>query len=208
MVVTLPEALYPDTLRAISIAGPFAYLITIGEKAAEYRSWKTSFRGPVLLHVSLGREWENSWDEVPEISLEEKAKMKSSIIGIAEVYDCTFDAMHGCYAHWMRNPILFKEYIPNVKGNRNYWSAKTPEHIEAFNQAWQRVQDLADMEPAALFNIALENGLVRISSQKTKTSFLVKDEGLWDSLLPDIEDGTIELGKSEFAALYKERIEL
>jgi hypothetical protein len=49
-----PEATYPDTLRAISIAGPFAYLIAIGEKPAEYRSWKTSFRGPVLLHVSLG----------------------------------------------------------------------------------------------------------------------------------------------------------
>jgi hypothetical protein len=206
-MTTTQVASFPSTLRAISIAGPFAYLIAIGEKTAEYRSWKTSFKGPVLLHVSLGREWEDTWDDVPEISPDEKAKMKSSIIGMAEVYNCTFDPMHGCYAHWMRNPILFEEYIPNVKGNRNYWSAKTPEHVEAFNQAWQKVQALADMEPAALFDIALENGLIRISSQKTKTSFLVKDEGLWDSLFPDIEDGTIELGKSEFATLYKERIE-
>jgi hypothetical protein len=154
-----------------------------------------------------GREWEDTWDEVPEISDEERAKMKSAIIGSAEVYDCTFDPTYECYAHWMRNPILFEDYVPNVKGNRNYWSAKTPEHIEAFSQAWKIVQSTPEPEPVSLFNIAREDGLVRISSQKTKTTFQVKDDGLWDLLLPDIHDGSIELNKTEFTNLYKERIQ-
>ena len=48
---------FPDTLRALSIARPYAYLIAIGEKHSEGRTWKTNFRSIVLLHVSTTREY-------------------------------------------------------------------------------------------------------------------------------------------------------
>ena len=67
---------------------------------------------------------------------------------------------------------------------------------------------LTSTEPTALFKIAQESGLIRISSQKTETTFLVKDEGLWDQLLPNIHDGSIKLSKTKFSGLYKKRIQV
>lgn len=37
------------------------------------------------------------------------------------------------------------------------------------------------------------------------STFLVKDEGLWDALQPDIQDGAIALSKTEFSNLYRAR---
>ena len=122
---------FPDTLRALSIAGPYAYLIATGKKYSEGRSWKTNFRGVVLLHVSTGREYGEP----------QTKDMISAIIGAADLYDCTpNEEYEGCYDHWMRKPVLFNKFIPGVAGARNYWQPRTSVHIEAFNLAWQQIQ--------------------------------------------------------------------
>ena len=125
---------FPDTLRALSIAGPYAYLITIGQKYSERRTWKTNFRGIVLLHVSTGREYGEP----------QTKDMMSAIIGAAEIYNCTSNLeFSGYYDHWMRNPVLFKQLIPNVSGARNYWKHKNSAHVKAFNWAWEQIQEQA-----------------------------------------------------------------
>lgn len=131
-MVTQPK--FPDTLRALSIAGPYAYLIATGEKLSEGRSWKTNFRGLVLLHVSTGKEYGEP----------QSKEMISAIIGAAELYDCTpNEEYEGYYHHWMQNPVLFEKFIPGVSGTRNYWRPKTPAHIKAFNLAWEQIQEQA-----------------------------------------------------------------
>jgi hypothetical protein len=35
----------------------------------------------------------------------------------------------------------------------------------------------------------------------------VESEGLWDYLLPDIQDGTINLSKGKYADLYNRRVD-
>ncbi|MCA9418448.1 MAG: ASCH domain-containing protein [Candidatus Omnitrophica bacterium] len=40
-------------MKAISIRQPFAHYIVTGDKKIEYRSWRTNYRGPILIHASL-----------------------------------------------------------------------------------------------------------------------------------------------------------
>lgn len=128
------QAKFPDTLRALSIAGPYAYQIAIGEKSSEGRRWKTSFRGIVLLHVSTGKEYREP----------QSKDMVSAIIGAAELYDCTPNEEYdGYYDHCMDNPVLFKKFIPNVVGARNYWKPRSLAHNKAFNFAWEQIQEQA-----------------------------------------------------------------
>lgn len=41
-------------MKAISIRQPWAWLIVNGYKDIENRSWRTKYRGPVLIHASQG----------------------------------------------------------------------------------------------------------------------------------------------------------
>lgn len=188
-MTTTEISAFPDTLRAISIAGPFAYEIVIGEKRSECRTWPTKFRGLVLLHVSQSKEYGDP----------QSPDMVSAIIGAAELYNCTPDLFRpGLFDHHMRYPILFKEYINNVSGNRNYWRPKTPEHYVAFSRAWAQI-------PKSEFCIERQGKIIRITSQKTDQAFEVLDQGVWEELAPRIRDGKIELAKAEYARFYRQR---
>ena len=185
---------FPDTLRALSIAGPYAYLIATGEKLSEGRSWSTRFRGLVLLHVSTGKDFGEPQSKA----------MISAIIGAAEMYDCTpIEGHEGYYHHWMKNPILFEHYVPNVSGARNYWSPKTPEHIKAFNQAWQQIQV---QQPRAVFKIHYKDGIISVSNSRTSNYFQVQDAGVWQMLAPRLQGEEIALTKLEYADLYRSRL--
>lgn len=190
MVANLPKAFYPETLRAISIAGPYAYEIAaIGYKPSEDRTWPTKFRGMVLLHVSRSKEYGEP----------QSPDMTSAIIGAAELYDCTPNPVYaGFFDHQMRYPVLFKQYVPNVSGARNYWLPKTPEHQAAFSQAWAQI-------PKSKFYIERQGDRVQIASQKTDQRFEVLAETVWDELAPRVQNGKIELAKAEFARLYRQR---
>ena len=196
---------YPDTLRAMSIHFPFAWAIVHGEKDFEYRTKATKYRGIFLIHASSTKD---SDEFIAHYKIPQEQVVRKAIIGAAELVDCVEDAEGGGYYYELVNPIAFEDPIP-VSGQQSiFWPASTPERDRAFTSAWQLVQEvLTSTEPTALFKIAQEAGLVRISSQKTETTFLVKDEGLWNHLLPNIHGGSIELSKTEFANLYKERIQ-
>jgi hypothetical protein len=197
---------YPETLRAMSIHFPFAWAIVHGEKDFEYRTRATKYRGIVIIHASSTKD---SDEFIAHYNIPPEQVVRKAIIGAAELVNCVKDDESDGYYYELENPIAFPEAIP-VSGQQSiFWPASTPERQKAFAQAWQLVHEMsAPSEPAALFKIAQEDGLIRISSQKTETTFLVKDEGLWDCLLPYIQNGSVELSKKEFANLYKERIQL
>ncbi|MBD2112542.1 MULTISPECIES: hypothetical protein [Cyanophyceae] len=188
-MITTEISAFPDTLRAISIAGPFAYEIAIGEKRSECRTWPTKFRGLVLLHVSQSKEYGDP----------QSPDMVSAIIGAAELYNCTPDPFRpGYFDHHMRYPILFEEYIRNVSGNRNYWHPKTSDHELAFSRAWAQI-------PKSEFCIERQGNIIRIASQKTDQTFDVLAQGIWEEFAPRIQDSKILLTKAEFARLYHQR---
>lgn len=55
-------------MLALSIRQPFAGLLLSGHKPAEYRSWRTAYRGPLLIHASAKPPTRDHWtytDGVP-----------------------------------------------------------------------------------------------------------------------------------------------
>ena len=196
---------YPETLRAMSIHFPFAWAIVHGKKDFEYRTKATKYRGIFLIHASSSKD---SDEFMAHYDIPQDQIVRKAIIGAAELVDCVEDDKGDGYYYELINPITFEKPIPVADQQSIFWPASTPERDRAFKQAWKLVQEtLSSTEPTALFKISQELGLIRISSQKTETTFLVKDEGLWDYLVPYIQNGTIEFSKTELENLYKERIQ-
>lgn len=44
-------------MRALTIQQPFAELIAQGVKRVENRTWRTRYRGPLVIHAGRGRDW-------------------------------------------------------------------------------------------------------------------------------------------------------
>lgn len=71
-------------VKALTIREPWASLIVNGYKEYEFRSWKTNYRGKILIHAGIGSDKEYL-DRFKEYDLEYG---KGEIIGEAELVDC------------------------------------------------------------------------------------------------------------------------
>lgn len=48
-------------MKALSIMQPWASMIVLGYKPVENRTWKTSYRGPLLIHAGKRFDYEAFW---------------------------------------------------------------------------------------------------------------------------------------------------
>lgn len=71
-------------MKALTIKEPWATLIIEGYKKYEFRSWKTAYRGKILIHAGLTLE-KDMIDRFKEYNLNCKC---GYIIGEAEIVDC------------------------------------------------------------------------------------------------------------------------
>ena len=71
-------------MKVLSIKEPWATLIINGYKEYEFRTWKTNYRGKILIHASKNIEKENII-RFKELNLDCKSGF---IIGEAELVDC------------------------------------------------------------------------------------------------------------------------
>ena len=71
-------------MKALTIKEPWASLIINGYKEYEFRSWKTKYRGKILIHTSLNIE-KDMKERFKEYNLDYKP---GYIIGEAELVDC------------------------------------------------------------------------------------------------------------------------
>lgn len=124
-------------MKCLTIKQPWASLIVSGYKKYEFRSWKTKYRGKILIHAGMSLE-KTYIDKVKEYNLE---YIKGAIIGEAEIMDCilvdkNFDDYlknennivygkdHiGSYAWKLDNIKKYKEPI-YVKGKLSLWEYK------------------------------------------------------------------------------------
>jgi len=86
-------------MKVLSIREPYATLILNGTKTIETRSYKTNYRGPILIHASLGK------DKIKSELLKyiDKDNLNyGNIICICNIVDCIY---------------MTKEYIENIKNN-------------------------------------------------------------------------------------------
>lgn len=70
-------------MKALTIKQPYASLIIEGYKKYEFRSWKTNYRGKILIHVGLSKD--KSINKFDNYNLN---YIYGAIIGEAEIIDC------------------------------------------------------------------------------------------------------------------------
>lgn len=73
-------------MKVLTIKEPWATLIIEGYKEYEFRSWKTKYRGKILIHAGMTLEQENA-NKFKDYNLEYS---KGAIIGEAEITNCIF----------------------------------------------------------------------------------------------------------------------
>lgn len=113
-------------MKAITIKNPWAYLICSGEKDIENRSWRTNFRGRVLIHTAKTYDCR---DFVPRVIC---PSPQSAIIGSVEIVDCIWNSsskwsFSDCWNWVLENPELFDHPILDIRGALSFWDV--PEGI-------------------------------------------------------------------------------
>lgn len=136
-------------MKTLTIIQPWATLVVSGRKKNETRSWKTNYRGEILIHA--GRKRIDYAEEIfmnPYFIEAGIARRKildlmprGLIIGKANLVDCIRidekyqeeikntnpsefafgDYSIGRYAWVMENPIIFEEHIP-ASGKQGLWN--------------------------------------------------------------------------------------
>ena len=71
-------------MKALTIKEPWASLIINGYKKYEFRSWKTKYRGKILIHAGMSLEK----DAAKRFSKYNLEYYKGAIIGEATITDC------------------------------------------------------------------------------------------------------------------------
>jgi len=71
-------------MKAITIKEPFASLIIDGYKKYEFRTWKTNYRGKILIHAGKGKDSKNT----KRFESYKLNYIYGTIIGEAEITDC------------------------------------------------------------------------------------------------------------------------
>lgn len=114
-------------MKAISVKQPWAWAFFEQGKDIENRTWRTKFRGPVLIHASKKYD-KNAPKQLIEAwkkDLSDQA-MCGGIIGSVEIYDCVDKSdskwFSGPYGFKVRNPN-FMRFIP-MKGKLSFFEVK------------------------------------------------------------------------------------
>lgn len=102
-------------MKALSIRQPWAWLIVNGYKDIENRSWRTNYRGPVLIHASSRKptkaEVEHAreilrqtagWDVSVHMPTAEHYQL-GGIVGVATISQC----IAGSTSPWFFGPMGF-----------------------------------------------------------------------------------------------------
>lgn len=72
-------------MRGLTICQPYAELIARGDKPIENRKWSTDYRGAVLIHAGLSKEW---WSDAKEYGIGLPEVAFGAIVAVAELSDC------------------------------------------------------------------------------------------------------------------------
>ncbi|MDO5393464.1 MAG: ASCH domain-containing protein [Mycoplasmatota bacterium] len=76
-------------MKTISLQEPYATLIKEGYKKVETRSWKTTYRGDILIHASQGKKFLKGIDNPEVLDLIKGLELNNgSIICKATLVDC------------------------------------------------------------------------------------------------------------------------
>lgn len=125
-------------MKALTIKQPWAGLIIAGIKDVENRTWKTAYRGRVLIHTSKTPCSRGELEAYPLPALAKNVEVSryapglftnGAIIGSVDIVDCVMNhpsewAEKGVYNWVLANPKKYDSPICNVKGMLGLWDYK------------------------------------------------------------------------------------
>jgi len=104
-----PDSVAGFAERALSIRQPWAELILVGRKRYELRGWKTSYRGPILVHAAQRIEKLAT----SKAGLAVDNLVTGAIIGKVDIVDC--EPFTPEIADEMRQALAyFSEWVPDL----------------------------------------------------------------------------------------------
>ncbi len=124
-------------MKALTIKEPWASLIISNYKTYEFRSWKTNYRGKILIHAGLSLE-KNELKYFEDYNLNYQC---GNIIGEATITDCILvtkefnqklldinnkvykNNHENLYAWKLENIVKYENPIP-IKGKLGLWNYK------------------------------------------------------------------------------------
>ncbi len=130
-------------MKAITIKQPWAEMIVAGIKDIENRTWRTNFRGRILVHSAKTRVPKSEIIESYPLPAARKAIKEledggsihhtSAIIGSVEIVDCVQNhpsewAEKGVWNWVLAHPIKYDKPILDVKGQLSIWEYDLLQH--------------------------------------------------------------------------------
>jgi hypothetical protein len=109
-----------ETFQCLTVRQPWAWAIVSGAKDVENRSWKTEYRGPIIIHASATKAVVNRLIKSGGSALPAMTFTYGSLIGIVDLVDVvplseeleTNPWAWGPYCWRISNPRRFTEPIP------------------------------------------------------------------------------------------------
>lgn len=114
---TVPEGMIP----CLSIRQPYAWLIVQGIKPVENRTWRTTFRGRVLIHAGVTYPKRDFQDDCTLYARHNfyppnREALTGGIVGEAVIVDCVrehpSEYFHGPYGFVLEQPKAYRALIP------------------------------------------------------------------------------------------------
>jgi hypothetical protein len=127
-------------MKALSIRQPWAWLIVQGYKDIENRTWRTDYRGLVLIHAGYIFD-QDGYEYVKKergLALPSPEKFKrGGIVGIAEIVDCVTDLANpwftGPYGFVLKNMRLLP--FMAMPGKPGIFEAEVPHALKGLLHA-------------------------------------------------------------------------
>ena len=113
-------------MKTLTIKQPFATLIVEGLKEYEFRTWKTNYRGEVLIHAGKGVD-KKAMKKYEYLGLEYP---KGCIIGKATITDCIKIDDNARKKLKEKNSIIYSNIIDNKDWNGYGFKLENVEKLE------------------------------------------------------------------------------
>ena len=116
-------------MKVITIKQPWATLIAKGYKEYEFRTWKTKYRGDILIHASKGID-KKAMERFKHLNLEYPI---GKIIAQATITDCVYVDEEFAQKMYKKDPIVYK-------------SLKTIETRESYGFKLENIEEINPIE--------------------------------------------------------------
>ncbi len=124
-----------ENMKAITIKQPFATLIAKGFKEYEFRTWRTKYRGEILIHAGKGID-KKAMERFKHFNLEYPT---GCIIAKAKLVDCVYIDDDKVDLLRKKNPLVY------------YGIIHKEDYKDRYNKTWDgygfKLENLVEVEP-------------------------------------------------------------